>query len=414
MEIFVCKGCDHFFNKESQRAPMILTCSHKICNQCLQQRIQNKIQSNTFECPKNPSHLIDKNSQFTEDEDLLEHSMLYLQNNNNLTIRCSKHQQKMIETLCTIENQIQCIACSCSCKQKNKHINLTSQRLNDFFNEKIIPKIEQKQSDYDSKICEFERQIQIIKDKQQKVRYKMWDLEAYKKKIQLIGKRELLIDSDKFMDTLEYTCRKITKDETSNMQLKNFDFKDLQADIIDLAQPQSEQRRNKVLLSDLSGSSSQSESLQSEESFERQNNGFKTQDFHRCCNKQGPTICFILSENGNIFGGYTSVQWMSSGGLKPDKNSFIFSLTNWTIHPNKKDNQIPAIYHGSGYCWNQGGLDLNISDQSNRNKASFCKIGKCFEFSNENLNRGNSNKFLAGLKKFRVIEIEVYKVRCTQ
>ena len=59
-----------------------------------------------------------------------------------------------------------------------------------------------------------------------------------------------------------------------------------------------------------------------------------------------PTICFVLSENGHVFGGYVSIDWNQSyiktdginkekegtWGHRSDNNAFIFSLTHGTKH----------------------------------------------------------------------------------
>jgi len=74
--------------------------------------------------------------------------------------------------------------------------------------------------------------------------------------------------------------------------------------------------------------------------------GFKGSAFHERCDKLGsPTICFVLSETGNVFGGYVSIDWDGSlrdidfnnglgrlSGLREDNNAFIFSLTHKTMH----------------------------------------------------------------------------------
>ena len=74
---------------------------------------------------------------------------------------------------------------------------------------------------------------------------------------------------------------------------------------------------------------------------------FRSSRFHEKCDKLGsPTICFVLSENGNIFGGYVSIDWNQyyikidenkketegTWGHRNDENAFIFSLTNRTKH----------------------------------------------------------------------------------
>src|SRR5262245_16062548 len=64
--------------------------------------------------------------------------------------------------------------------------------------------------------------------------------------------------------------------------------------------------------------------------------GFSVDDFHRCCDKQGPTITVIRTKEGDyLFGGYTSVPWYNTpwydfltGESKADPHAFLFTLRN--------------------------------------------------------------------------------------
>ena len=56
--------------------------------------------------------------------------------------------------------------------------------------------------------------------------------------------------------------------------------------------------------------------------------GLTSKDFHNKCDNKGPTICLFKNEKGNIFGGYTSISWLSNEKEVLDENSFIFTLTN--------------------------------------------------------------------------------------
>ncbi|XP_022783196.1 uncharacterized protein LOC111323997 [Stylophora pistillata] len=50
-------------------------------------------------------------------------------------------------------------------------------------------------------------------------------------------------------------------------------------------------------------------------------------DFHRCCDKKGPTLVVIRGEE-HIFGGYTSKSWTSASPMRAieDSESFLFTL----------------------------------------------------------------------------------------
>eukprot|EP01084_Bolivina_argentea_P256830 432575_1 len=47
--------------------------------------------------------------------------------------------------------------------------------------------------------------------------------------------------------------------------------------------------------------------------FRASENGYLASTFHTLCDGKVPTICIVKSDNGNIFGGYTSIKWKSYG-----------------------------------------------------------------------------------------------------
>jgi len=56
--------------------------------------------------------------------------------------------------------------------------------------------------------------------------------------------------------------------------------------------------------------------------------GFTAKHFHKLCDDYGPTMTVIRSQNGCIFGGFTTVPWSSSHQDKTDASAFIFTLAN--------------------------------------------------------------------------------------
>ena len=54
----------------------------------------------------------------------------------------------------------------------------------------------------------------------------------------------------------------------------------------------------------------------------------KSEDFHKACDKQGPTLVLIKTKTNRIFGGFTPLDWgKTGGGIKDESNqTFIFSL----------------------------------------------------------------------------------------
>ena len=60
--------------------------------------------------------------------------------------------------------------------------------------------------------------------------------------------------------------------------------------------------------------------------YQGSRDGFMANDFHRLCDDKGPTATLIKSEEGHVFGGYTSVSWTSPNSvtLEKDDNAFLF------------------------------------------------------------------------------------------
>ena len=54
--------------------------------------------------------------------------------------------------------------------------------------------------------------------------------------------------------------------------------------------------------------------------------GFKAQDFHEKCDRQGKTLVVVRSQKGNIFGGFSDIEWRSRNHKVHDtaRKSFLF------------------------------------------------------------------------------------------
>lgn len=61
--------------------------------------------------------------------------------------------------------------------------------------------------------------------------------------------------------------------------------------------------------------------------YSGQLDGFRANDFHSRCDSKSPTLTIIISENGNIFGGFTRGSWGRNYETIKDE-TFIFSLKN--------------------------------------------------------------------------------------
>ena len=134
--------------------------------------------------------------------------------------------------------------------------------------------------------------------------------------------------------------------------------------------------------------------------FSTSKNGFKPTEFHRLCDNKGPTIIFIETKKGCIFGGYTELDWDKSSGYKTDESTFLFSI-------NKKEKYTRRNKLCSITCRE----DLAPSFGGNYNPDFYC-MGSCERGSlcdkntfatKEELNNGDSD--------FEIKEMEVYQIK---
>ena len=135
--------------------------------------------------------------------------------------------------------------------------------------------------------------------------------------------------------------------------------------------------------------------------------GMSANAFRNRCNNKGPTISLFKNENGYIFGGYASIDWVGCNNYRSAPDSFIFTLTNmYNIPPTKFPNSITkySLYDYSNYgpCFG-GRNDICIyysSIYTNLGHSYKDVSGKgysIFKGSNDNYN-------------FSLKEIEVFKL----
>ena len=139
--------------------------------------------------------------------------------------------------------------------------------------------------------------------------------------------------------------------------------------------------------------------------FKMEENTSKSEDFHKACDKQGPTLVIIKTKTRRIFGGFTPLDWgKTGGGIKDESNqTFIFSLDlNKKYDLLKiKDQAINRSSDGPKF----GDCDIKI-ESNMKNGVSFANAN-CNFLSGGNLEltggRGDS-------EKFETAELEVFKV----
>ena len=122
--------------------------------------------------------------------------------------------------------------------------------------------------------------------------------------------------------------------------------------------------------------------------FRASDHKYLAKKFHEYCDNKGGTITIIKSNEGNIFGGYTSKSWASEYIWIRDENAFLFliksddgSIENKCplLLELKKGKANCAIHHSLAHGPVFGaGIDIRIQDRCNK------KIGKkpCFVTDN--------------------------------
>jgi hypothetical protein len=120
--------------------------------------------------------------------------------------------------------------------------------------------------------------------------------------------------------------------------------------------------------------------------------GFGAGDFHSKCDDHKNTLTILKAkETSFVFGGFTSINWESSGGWKSDPNAFLFSLTNKDNQPCKMrqiNTNESIICHPSCGPTFGGGHDLHICDSANTTVGSYSMLG--YSYQNPQPSQGQS------------------------
>jgi hypothetical protein len=148
--------------------------------------------------------------------------------------------------------------------------------------------------------------------------------------------------------------------------------------------------------------------------------GFGGREFHRRCDGHANTLTVILDMNGNIFGGFTPVEWESSRKhwlrddedffkTDPSLKSFLFTLKNPHNIPARRFALKAEQKHGAIYCDSSHGPDFNaihVANNCHANTASWTGLGR--SYTNDTGLDGKT--FFTGSFWFQVKEIEVFEI----
>jgi hypothetical protein len=149
--------------------------------------------------------------------------------------------------------------------------------------------------------------------------------------------------------------------------------------------------------------------------------GFGAGDFHGRCDGHAPTLTLIQDTRGNIFGGFTPVDWESQRAnhsydcsncfkADPSLKSFLFTLNNpqncparkFTLKAQRKDKAIICDYARGPHFH-----DIAVSDSCNAKTSSYTYN---FGLSYANDTGLNGRTFFTGSERFTVKEIEVFEI----
>ena len=140
-------------------------------------------------------------------------------------------------------------------------------------------------------------------------------------------------------------------------------------------------------------------------------NEYKSQIFHKKCDKKGATFCVVLTEYGYVCGGYANISWdLDANYSEDDPHSFLFAvrpqLQLFELHETEKD--------GVDVIWN----DASFGPVFGRGN-DFCICNNC-ALSNGCYIKSVSYQFkkeqLCGkdVSSFSVKDYEVFSVDITQ
>jgi hypothetical protein len=123
----------------------------------------------------------------------------------------------------------------------------------------------------------------------------------------------------------------------------------------------------------------------------------------------------ILDTKGNIFGGFTPVEWESRSGLKADDSlkSFLFTLKNPHNIPARRfalkaERKHQAIRCDSKYGpgFGIGNADICVYDNSNADTYSYTRLGNTYT----NDTGLDSKIVFTRSSEFKLKEIEVFEI----
>ena len=143
--------------------------------------------------------------------------------------------------------------------------------------------------------------------------------------------------------------------------------------------------------------------------------GDRSSDFHKRCDKIGPNITFVKTRNGYVFGGFTVKNWEhlkrdininkpNLGSASRDPKAFGFSVNYQKIYENQRKNEF-AIWCNRNYGPTFKNNFFQILDKA-LEKGGYCSSRNNSHFGGQN----SDFEINGGESKFAIYEIEVFEL----
>jgi hypothetical protein len=136
--------------------------------------------------------------------------------------------------------------------------------------------------------------------------------------------------------------------------------------------------------------------------------GFTAQEFHLRCDGCANTLTLISDTDGNVFSGFTPVEWESGNEWKGDNSlwSFLFMLKNPHCVPPRKFALKAEKKQNSIECYSG---DCAVFGDSNANRNNFTRIGTRSS-SSTYANDTDFEDFFTDAEKCTMKETQFFKI----
>ena len=144
--------------------------------------------------------------------------------------------------------------------------------------------------------------------------------------------------------------------------------------------------------------------------YQASRDGFDADVFHSLCDQRKNNLTIIKSTNGNIFGGFSEMEWNSTNREYYDPNAFVFSLVNKENKPFKvkvSDKEYSIFCTGDEGPIFGSGHDIFIAANSNSNEDSFSNFGNSYNHPDYPPNTEVAKSIMAGKHQFKTAQIYV-------